>query len=102
MKQQRFRFKLLAFLVFGLFLLLAVYGGYSVLTYGNRWFSSSKNPRVRAQKQSVIAGSILDRDGVVLAYTNEDGDRIYQEDEAARRAVVHVVGDSSGQVSNGV
>ena len=102
MKQQRFRFKLLAFLVFGLFLLLAVYGSYSVLTYGNRWFSSSKNPRVRAQKQSVTAGDILDRGGTVLATTNEEGERVYQEDEAARRAVVHVVGDAQGQVSNGV
>ena len=102
MKQQRFRFKLLAFLVFGLFLLLAVYGSYSVLTYGNRWFSSSKNPRVRAQKQSVTAGDILDRSGTVLATTNEEGERVYQEDEAARRAVVHVVGDAQGQVSNGV
>lgn len=102
MKQQRFRFKLLAFLMFGLFLTLAVYGGYSVLTYGNRWFSSNKNPRVRAQKQAVIAGSILDRNGVLLASTNEDGDRVYQEDEGSRRSVVHVVGDAQGQVSNGV
>lgn len=102
MKQQRFRIKLLALLMFGLFLVLAVYGGYSVLTYGNRWFSSSKNPRVRAQKQDVIAGNILDRNGVVLATSMEDGTRVYQEDEDARRAVVHVIGDAQGQVSNGV
>lgn len=102
MKQQRFRFKLLAMLMFSLFLLLALYGGYSVLTYGNRWFSSSKNPRVRAQKRSVIAGDILDRDGVVLATTNSDGERVYQSDLASRMAVVHVLGDSQGQVSNGV
>ena len=50
MKQQRYNFKILALILFGLFLLLAVYGGYSILTYGNRWFSSSRNPRVRAQK----------------------------------------------------
>lgn len=101
MKQQRLRFKLLALVLFSMFLLLAVYGGYSVLTYGNRWFSSRWNPRVRAQKENVIAGDILDVNGVTLASTN-DGKRVYQADEEARRAVVHLLGDDQGQVSNGV
>lgn len=101
MKQQRYLFKMLALIMFGLFLLLAVYGAYSIFTYGNRWFSFSRNPRVRAQKQTVIAGDILDRNGVVLA-TTVDGKRVYQEDESARRAVVHLLGDSQSQVSNGV
>ncbi len=101
MKQQRLKFKLLALLMFGMFALLAVYGGYSVATYGNRWFSFSRNPRVRAQKASVIAGDILDRSGVILA-TTVDGSRVYQANEAARRATVHLLGDSQGQVSNGV
>ena len=101
MKQQRLRFKLLALILFGMFAVLAVYGGYSVVTYGNRWFSSRWNPRVRAQKQSVIAGDILDRNGVTLA-TTVDGKRTYQADENARRAIVHLLGDEQGQVSNGV
>ena len=37
---------------------------------------------------AVAAGNILDRSGVVLA-TTVDGKRVYQADEAARRAVVH-------------
>ena len=61
--------------------------------YGNRWFTYAKNPRVRAQKQNVVPGDILDRSGVVLATSSvsEDGTvtRIYQANEAARRAVVH-------------
>ena len=101
MKQQRLRFKLLALLLFGLFALLAVYGVYSINTYGNRWFAYARNPRVREQKQSVTAGSIYDRNGVLLAST-VDGERVYQADEAARRAIVHVLGDDEGQVSNGV
>ena len=101
MKQQRLKFKILALLLFGMFALLAVYGGYSVITYGNRWFSFSRNPRVRAQKAQVIAGDILDRSGVILA-TTVDGQRVYQADEASRRAAVHILGDSQGQVSNGV
>ena len=101
MKQQRLRFKLLALILFAMFAVLAVYGGYSVVTYGNRWFSSRWNPRVRAQKQNVIAGDILDRNGVTLA-TTVDGKRTYQADESARRAIVHLLGDEQGQVSNGV
>lgn len=101
MKQQRFRIKLLALLLFGLFALLAVYGVYSINTYGNRWFAYARNPRVRAQKRNVIAGNIYDRSGVLLA-TTVDGERVYQANEASRRAVVHVLGDDEGQVSNGV
>ncbi len=102
MKRQRKLFKLLALVFFGLFLILTLYGGYSVVTYGNRWFSSSKNPRVRAQKESVIAGDIYDRNGVLLATTDDNGNRVYQANEEARRAVVHVLGDARGNVANGV
>ncbi|MBQ6173215.1 MAG: hypothetical protein IJK28_01165 [Clostridia bacterium] len=102
MKKQRFRFKILALVVFGLFALLAFYGGYSVLTYGDRWFASSHNGRVRQQKQTVAAGSILDRDGTVLASNAADGTRVYAENPAVRRAMVHVVGDRDGRVSNSV
>ena len=101
MKRQRFRFKVLALILFGLFALLAVYGGYSVVTNGSRWFASSHNSRLRSQKQQVTAGDILDRDGVVLAHT-EDGNRLYHEDAETRRAVVHVVGGTDGRVRNGV
>ena len=101
MKQQRLRFKLVALFLFALFALLAVYGGYAITTYGNRWFAYSRNPRIRAQKENVIAGDVLDRSGIVLA-TSQGNQRVYQTDEEARRAVVHLLGDDQGQVSNGV
>ena len=100
-KQQRFRFKLLALLLFSLFALLAVYGVYAIDTYGNRWFAYARNPRVREQKSTVTAGAIYDRSGILLAST-VDGQRVYQSDKNARQAIVHVLGDSEGQVSNGV
>lgn len=106
MKRQRFRFKLIAFLLFGLFALVGLYGLHSISVYGNRWFTYAKNPRVRAQKQNVIPGDILDRNGVVLSTSAVDAEgnvtRVYQSDETARRAVVHLLGDSEGQVANGV
>jgi len=39
---------------------------------------------------------------VVLATTAADGTRLYQADEEARRAVVHLVGDTKGNVKNAV
>ncbi|MBQ3486174.1 MAG: penicillin-binding protein 2 [Clostridia bacterium] len=102
MKQQRLRFKLLALILFGLFALLAFYGLYSINAYGGRWFAYNRNPRIREQKQNVLAGSIYDRSGVLLAATNEDGTRLYHEDESVRRAMVHVLGDPQGHVANGV
>ena len=84
-----------------MFALLAVYGIYSINTYGNRWFAYARNPRVREQKSAVTAGSIYDRTGILLAST-VDGKRVYQDDKNARQAVVHVLGDDQGQVSNGV
>ena len=102
MKQQRMRFQLLAFILIGLFALLAAYGLYSINTFGNRWFAYNRNPRIREQKRNVLAGNILDRNGVLLASTTPEGQRVYQADEAARRAVVHLLGDPQGHVANGV
>ena len=102
MKPQRMRFRLLAFILIGLFALLAAYGLYSINTYGNRWFAYNRNPRIREQKRSVLAGDILDRNSVLLASTDADGTRVYQADETARRAVVHLLGDPQGHVANGV
>ena len=78
-----------------------MYGVYSIDTYGNRWFAYARNPRVREQKSTVTAGSIYDRNGILLAST-VDGQRVYQSDKNARQAIVHVLGDDQGQVSNGV
>lgn len=102
LKQQRLRFKLIALILFGLFALLALYGLFSIETYGNRWFAYNRNPRIREQKQNVAAGRILDRNGVEMAVTAEDGARVYQADETSRRAVVHLLGDPQGHVANGV
>lgn len=104
MKQQRLRFKLLALILFGLFGLLAAFGLYSIDAYGNRWFSYSRNPHLLGQKQDVIPGSIFDRNGVLLATSQptETGSiRLYQEDEASRRAVVHLLSDPKENVHKG-
>lgn len=102
MKQQRMRFRLLTLVIIGLLGVAGVYGFYSVSTYGSRWFSSAKNTRYQSAKRTVIKGDIMDRKGVVLATTNDQGDRVYQSNIKSRSAIVHLIGDEEGNVANGV
>jgi len=102
LKQQRFRFRLLTFLIVGLLLISSAYGVYSVSVYGSRWFSSARNTRNQSARRSVVKGDIIDRKGVVLATTNGNGDRVYQRNLTSRMAVVHLIGDEDGNIANGV
>ena len=100
MKQQRMNFKLLALLMVGMFALLAVYGGYSVIMYGSRWVAHRGN--TRQLNDAALRGDVLDRNNVVIAATTKDGERAYQAEEESRRAVVHLLGDEKKYVANGV
>ncbi|MBE5801956.1 MAG: penicillin-binding protein 2 [Clostridiales bacterium] len=102
MKQQRVRFRLMAFFLIALLVVAGAYGVYSVSTYGSRWFGSSYNTRYRAARKTVIPGDIIDRNGVVLATTDAEGKRTYASDPYTRTAMVHLVGDGEGNVANSV
>ena len=102
MKQMQIRFRLLTIMVIALFGIASIYGVYSVSTYGSRWFSSARNTRYRSARQNVIKGDIIDRNGILLATTDENGDRVYQQSLQGRSAIVHLIGDEDGFVSNGV
>ena len=92
---------LLTLLLILMFALVAAYFCYSVYFYGGRWIANPYNPRISSQKQHVVMGTLTDRDGTVLAYTDENGTRRYNSNAATRKAVSQVVGDSSGKVSTG-
>ena len=102
MKQQRLRFRLLTLFTIALLLTAAGYGVYSVSSYGSRWVSSARNTRYRSAKSSVIPGDIYDRNGVTIASTDSDGNRTYQSDVWARSSLVHLIGDTDGNVANGL
>jgi len=85
----------LAVFVF-LFVVLAGYLAYSVGRYGQTWFSMPYNPRIAAAKENVQAGTVYDRNGVKLAWS-EDGERRYNGDGDVRRAVAHILGDTKGK-----
>ncbi len=81
-----------------LFILLCVYLVYIVSVYGIRWFTTPYNSRISAQKTTVKAGDIRDRNGLVLVFSDDDGNRLYTDDRSVRRACSHVIGDNYGQV----
>ena len=101
MKQQRYRYKLIAFILSLSLLGLVLWGAWSVRQYGNRWFSYGSNTRLIQQKKTVTAGKILDRNGITLASTDQ-GQRVYRDKPEDRSALVHILGDRSGQIANGL
>lgn len=62
-----------------LFTVTIVYLGYSILNYGDDWYNTRYNPRIQSSVRAAqsgsngAAGSISDRNGIVLAW-NEGGD----------------------------
>ncbi len=101
MKKMRYRARVAALVLTVLFLVLGIYAVRSWIHYGNRWFSYSANPRLTAQKKNVTEGDILDRNGVLLA-TTENGNRVYSADPQVRSSLVHLLGDRQGMVANSV
>ncbi len=102
MKQQKLRFRLLTLITIAMLVVSGAYGLYSVSAYGNRWVSSARNTRYRSAKSSVIPGDILDRNGVVVASSDENGKRTYQSNTLSRSSMVHLIGDTEGNVANGI
>ena len=65
---------------------------------GGSWAMRSNNQHLSQGSQLGGAGSITDRDGVVVALS-VDGQRIYADDATTREALLHVVGDTAGFIS---
>ena len=98
MKQQKLRFRVLTLITIALLVISGAYGVYSVSAYGSRWVSSARNTRYRSAKSSVIPGDILDRNGVVVATSDENGKRVYQSNTLSRSSMVPLIGDTEGNV----
>lgn len=89
-----------------LFVALAFFGGicflaFRVVTQSSTWIQHPYNGHALASDGLASAGEITDRSGTKIAY-NEDGQRRYHDDEATRRALMHVVGDKSMQVTTSI
>lgn len=68
---------------------------------GGDWAMRPANQHLNGQSQLSLAGDITDRNGNVIAHS-EDGERKYSEDYNTRRALLHVLGDTNGYISTGV
>lgn len=72
---------------------------FRVFFHGQAWASSPINQHLSAN--GVLAGTIYDREGAVLAQTR-DGERRYHEDYGVRCATLHTVGDDTLFISTAV
>jgi peptidoglycan glycosyltransferase len=90
-----------------LYLLLAAFLGglgyflFQYVTNGSQWAMQPYNGHVYSENSTVKLGDITDRDGNLLAST-EEGQRIYSGDETVRRALLHTVGDPYGYISTSI
>ena len=87
-------------------LLFAFLGGlgyflFNLLLHGGQWATQPYNGHLYSESSTVKLGDITDKNGNLLAYT-EDGVRFYSSDETVRRALFHTVGDPYGYISTGV
>lgn len=91
----RLNIRIILFIFIALFALIAIFMIYSMATYGETWFATPYNPRISAAKEQLIAGTIYDRNGTALAWS-EGTQRYYHGDNKVKRGVSHVVGDKTG------
>ena len=89
-------------------LLFAFLGGTGYLVvnlflHGNQWAMQPYNGHIYAESSTVKMGDIKDRNGNLLA-TTEDGRRLYSESETVRRALmlslIHISARGNSSASN--
>ena len=66
-----------------------------------KWVVKDFNKHLYSNGELLAAGTIYDRNGVVLAET-KDGKRYFSDNANIRKATLHVVGDTAGYISTGV
>jgi len=86
---------------------LAFFTGFMFLTFriatqSTDWIQQPYNGHMSATDGLSGAGNITDRNGVKLAYNDDSDKRCYNDDQSIREALLHVVGDSSLNISTAV
>lgn len=74
---------------------------YGFVTDGGTWAMQPYNKHLTSGNQLSNGGTILDRNGDILAQS-KDGKRVYNSDALVRRAMLHTVGDTKGYISTGI
>ncbi len=102
MRELRRNMRMVGILLLCMFIGVGGWFGCSAYMQGTRWMTSGNNPRINSARKSVVMGSITDRNGLMLAYTDTDGSRCYAADSEVRRALAQTVGDTLGMSGTGV
>lgn len=68
---------------------------------GSRWASSPFNRHLYNRDGALISGTVLDRNGTVLSYVDDNGDRRCADGKTLRKATLHAVGDPQGNIGTG-
>lgn len=68
---------------------------------GGTWAGAPFNRHLYNNKGILSSGTVLDRDGEVLSYVDEAGERRYSSGQMRRKATLHAVGDLYGNISTG-
>lgn len=89
-----------------LLLVVAVVVGLGFLAFklavnGENWATLRANEHLTEDGSFIAAGHITDRNGEILAKT-ENNERIYNDSERIRRSTLHIVGDTEGYISSGI
>ncbi len=75
--------------------------GYKLAVNGENWATLRANEHLTENGSFIAAGHITDRNGEILAKT-ENNQRVYNDSERIRRSTLHIVGDTEGYISSGV
>lgn len=86
-------------------LIILFLGGVGFLTYefvteGSTWATNNANRHIYSNGTVVNAGTIYDTNGVILA-ESKNNERKFADKSSVRKAVLHIVGDTSGVISTG-
>ena len=69
--------------------------------FGGSWVSFAANRHIYNSQGTLSVGTVLDRDGTVLSWADEDGNRHYSDSKTVRKATLHAVGDPNGNIGTG-
>jgi len=83
------------------FLAGTIFLGVRVILYNGDWVQQPFNGHMASSGGLAKAGRIYDRNDVALAYSENDN-RYYHDDYLTREALLHVVGDSSLNISTAI
>jgi len=100
MKSTRARSFMVLIMTLVFFAGLAYYS-VNLIMHSAEWASMPMNAHISDKDGLAFAGTIYDRNNVVLA-KSVDKKRVYNDDEKIRRACLHLVGDDSTNISTAV